>query len=83
MDAIRVNTVIQKDGELAVTGLPYKKGEQVELIVLTHPAARSKRRALTARRLRRSGLIGLWEDRLDIGDSAAYARQLREQAQRR
>ena len=30
-----------------------------------------------------SELIGLWKDREDIEDSAAYARQLREQAQRR
>ena len=38
---------------------------------------------LTARRLRRSGLVGLWKDRTDIGDSAEFARQMREQAQRR
>jgi hypothetical protein len=38
---------------------------------------------LTARGLIRSGLIGLWKDRKDIGDSADYARQLRQQAQKR
>lgn len=81
MNAIRLNTVIRKDGELLMRGLPYKKGEHVELILLSQPAAQSKRRPLTARALRRSGLIGLWKDRSDIQDSAAYARQLREQAQ--
>ena len=30
-----------------------------------------------------SGLIGLWKDRTDIGDSLEYARQLRQQAQNR
>jgi hypothetical protein len=35
------------------------------------------------RQMRQSGLIGMWKDRDDIGDSAAYARRLREQAQRR
>jgi hypothetical protein len=43
-------------------------------------AARSH---LTVRQLRQSGLIGMWKDRDDIRDSAAYARRLREQAQRR
>lgn len=37
---------------------------------------------LTARGLLQSGIIGLWKDRNDIKDSAAYARQLREQVQR-
>jgi hypothetical protein len=30
-----------------------------------------------------SDLIGLWKDRTDIGDSRAFARRLREQAQTR
>ena len=38
---------------------------------------------LTVRQFRQLGLIGLWKDRHDIQDSSAYARQLREQAQRR
>jgi hypothetical protein len=41
------------------------------------------RSRLTVRQLRQSGLIGMWKDRDDIRDSAAYARRLREQAQRR
>ena len=83
MEAIRLNTVIKKDGEINMTGLPYKKGQKIEMILLAQPASQSGRRSLTARQLRRSGLIGLWKDRADINDSAAYARQLREQAQRR
>ena len=37
---------------------------------------------MTAKDLLESGLAGIWKDR-DIKDSVAYARQLREQAQRR
>lgn len=33
--------------------------------------------------LRASGLIGMWKDRSDIGDSSEFARKLREQAQKR
>jgi hypothetical protein len=83
MEAVRVHKVVEKDGEILVTGLPCKKGQQVEMIVLIEPAAMSERPRLTARQLRHSGLIGLWKDREDIEDSAAYARQLRERAQRR
>ena len=83
MEAIRLHKVVERDGEILVTGLPCKKGQYVEMILLIEPSARPRRPYLTARRLLHSGLIGLWKDRKDIEDSAAYARQLREQAQRR
>ena len=83
MEAIRLHKVVEKDGEILVTGLPCKKGQYVEMILLIEPSAMPSRPHLTARRLLHSGLIGLWKDRKDIEDSAAYARQLREQAQRR
>ena len=81
MEAVQVQQVMTKDGEVLITGLPYKKGQRVDIIV--HATAPSSRARLTVGHLRRSGLIGLWQDRDDIGDSSAYARQLREQAQRR
>lgn len=83
MEAVRVHKVVEKDGEILVTGLPCRKGQQVEMIVLIESAATPERPRLTAHRLLHSGLIGLWKDRQDIEDSAAYARQLRERAQRR
>ncbi|MCQ3978378.1 MAG: hypothetical protein DPW09_33545 [Anaerolineae bacterium] len=82
MEAIRLQQTVQKSGELHLTNLPLEKGQQVELLVLFSPT-RPKRPRLTARQLLNSELIGLWQNRSDITDSAAYARQLREQAQRR
>ncbi len=82
MEAIRIHKVVEKDGEILVKGLPCKKGQRVEMILLMEPSTMSGR-YLTAQKLRHSGLIGLWKDREDIKDSASYARQLREQAQRR
>ncbi|MBM4423278.1 MAG: hypothetical protein FJ030_07785 [Chloroflexi bacterium] len=82
MEAIRLNMVIKKDGEITMTGLPYKKGERVEMILLAQPKMQAAI-PLMARQLRRSGLIGLWKNRADIRDSATFARALREQAQRR
>lgn len=81
MEAIRVQKVIIEDGKVSITGLPYKKGQSVEVILLSQPLRTVSRPHLTVRQLRQSGLIGLWKDRDDIRDSVAYARQLRERAQ--
>lgn len=83
MEAIRVQQVVAKDGEVLLTGLPYKRGQFVEVILLPQPLRPFSRPRLTVRQLRQSGLIGLWKGREDIQDSAVYARQLREQAQQR
>ena len=80
-EAVRVEQVVVKDGEVVITGLPYKRGQMVEVIVLPQPQKTMHRSHLTVRQLRQSGLIGLWKDRDDIEDSAAYARRLREQVQ--
>jgi hypothetical protein len=82
MEAVRLNMVVKKDGEITMRGLPFKKGERIEMILLP-ASAPAREHTLTARRLRRSGLVGLWKKRTDIGDSVDFARQLREQAQRR
>ena len=81
MEAIRVQQTIRKNGELTIRNLPVQKGQQVEVLLLFTPP--SKRPRLTAKQLLNSELIGLWKNRTDIADSLGYARQLREQAQRR
>jgi hypothetical protein len=84
MEAIRLDRVLDKDGEIYLKGLPYKKGQRLELILLlSEEASRPSRTQITARKLLGSKLVGLWKDREDIGDSARYARNLREHAQRR
>lgn len=83
MEAVRLQKVIEKDGELLLTELPCKKGQRVEVIVLAEPPVSPQLPRLTAKQLLESGVVGLWQDREDITDSASYARQLREEAQRR
>lgn len=81
--AIRMERILEKDGEIVVTGLPYKKGQHVKVVVST-PAGRSRRRPyMKASDLLKSELVGMWKDRADISDSVDYARQLRDQAQNR
>ena len=83
MEAVQVQQVMARDGEILITGLPYKRGQSVEITVLLQPTIPLPRARLTVGQLRRSGLIGLWQDRDDLGESSVYARQLREQAQQR
>ncbi len=82
MEAIRVQQVVAKDGEVLVRGIPYKKGQVVEIILWPQPVQTTPRPRLTVGQLRQSGLIGLRKDRDDIQDNAAYARRLRDQAQK-
>jgi hypothetical protein len=83
MEAIRREAVIVKDGQIHLSGLPYRRGDKVEIIVLPWAEKTRTPLRLTVRQLRESGLIGLWKDRTDIEDSSTYARRLREQAQKR
>ena len=83
MEAIRLKKIVERDGEIILTGLPCKKGQHVEMSLLIGPSAIPGHPPLTARQILHSELIGLWKDREDIEDNVAYARQLREQAQRR
>ena len=79
METMRINTVVNNDGQVIVTGLPFKKGAAVELTVI----AGMENPALTAQQLMQSGLIGLWQARKGIGSSGRFARRLRTKAQQR
>ncbi len=83
MEAIRLHKVVDRAGELVVKGLPYKKGQHVELILLIEHPATAQQPHMTAQQLLNSELIGLWKDREGIEESCIHARQLREQAQKR
>jgi len=83
MKSIHLQQTVKKDGEIHVNGLPFKKGERIELIVQSESSAKKEKHYMTAKELLNSDLVGLWENRKDIKDSASFARKLREQAQRR
>jgi hypothetical protein len=40
-------------------------------------------KSITGRELAKSGFVGLWKNRTDIGDSVEYARRLRQRAETR
>lgn len=47
------------------------------------PSSSPDKKILTGKALLESGLVGLWKDRTDIGDTLEYARKLRERANKR
>lgn len=92
MGSIQMVTVVEKDGVISmkVSGLPFKKGQEVKVTFKAkEKSSRTKSESPTeypfssAGRLRNSPLIGMWEDRTDIGDSVEFARRLRERAEKR
>lgn len=83
MDAIQIHTTVEQDGESHSANLPLKRGQRVEMIVLSEPTTTAERAPLTAAALLASGLVRLWEGRQDMADNPAFACQLRDQAQYR
>ncbi len=45
--------------------------------------AESRLKTFTGKQLLESGLVGIWADRTDIGDSVEFARKIRREAERR
>ena len=69
MEALHVQQTIVENGRILIEDVPYQNGQVVEIIVLSQSAATEQRPYLTVGQMRKSGLIGLWEDRDDIQDS--------------
>ena len=82
MKSVQLSQTVEKDGEIHLSKLPFKKGAQVRVIVIEE-FEEPEKPFMTAEDLLKSGLVGLWEDRADLPDSPEFARQLREQIQNR
>jgi hypothetical protein len=79
-----VKATVRSDGSLHLD-LPVRAeeaGKEVQVTVEPVPPA-GRQRGMSASDLLQSGLVGMWADRTDIGDSREFARRLREQAQTR
>jgi len=81
MTPVHLHEVVKRKGRIVLHDLPYDEGQRVEVVVRPESKAKAKRRGLTARDLLKSGLVGLWKDRTDIGDTLEFARKLRKQAE--
>ena len=84
MNRMVVKAKVSSDGrlrlDLAVGA--EEAGKEIQLTVEPVPPA-GHPRTMSASDLLGSGLVGMWADRTDLGDSREFARRLREQAQTR
>jgi hypothetical protein len=83
MNRIVVKIRVRSDGSLHVD-LPAGSAEpDTDVQGTVEPWPGSANRTLLASDLLQSGLVGLWAERNDMGDSREFARRLRQQAQTR
>jgi len=77
-------TLREADGRIKSMQIQDIEGlEQVPAPIPEEPVAKPKTGKELLAALRASGLVGMWKDRKDIGDSSEFARKLRERAQKR
>lgn len=86
MKRLVVTARVSSDGVLHLH-LPVGQTEADKEVQVTVESATTaplgNRGTLSASDLLHSGLVGIWAERSDIGDSREFARRLREQAQSR
>jgi hypothetical protein len=51
MNAVKINSIVQKDGELQLTDLPVRKGDQVEATLVIRPQVTEEEREQARQRL--------------------------------
>lgn len=85
MNRVVLKAKIDPDSVLRVQVPVGVEEADQEVRITVEPAAEAEevRPLLRACDLLHSGLIGLWQDRADIGDTREFACRLREQAQTR
>jgi len=82
--AIRQNVTVGRGGSISLRSRTLKPGSTAEVIVLVDEKGQEPvKKSMTGKDLLNSGLVGLWADRTDIGDSLEFARELRRKAERR
>jgi hypothetical protein len=86
MNRVVVNSRVSSDGKLHIS-LPAGEAEAHQDVRVTiepiTPPSKAALPMMTAAELLNSGLVGIWADRTDIGDTREFARRLRDQAQSR
>jgi hypothetical protein len=72
-----------QDGQIRLqTDQPLPEGAEVVVVVVSDGTAADVR-GITGAELLASGIVGMWADREDIGDTAAFAEELRRRSERR
>lgn len=80
MNRMVVKSTVGSDGMLHLDVPIGMESANQEVQVTVEPVSQ---RTMTAADLLQSGLVGLWANRNDLGNSQDFARRLREEAQTR
>jgi len=81
--AFRQKVTVGRGGVINLRSQKLKPGATAEVIVLVEGEAQDGAQRMTAADLLKSGMVGMWADRKDIGDSLEFARSLRKRAEKR
>ncbi len=81
--AFRQKVTVRRGGVINLRSQKLKPGATAEVIVLVESEAQDDAQRMTAADLLKSGMVGMWADRKDIGDSLEFARSLRKRAEKR
>jgi hypothetical protein len=81
--AFKQQVTIKSGGVVSLRSRKLKAGKKAEVIVLMEPAETITEESMTGADLLKSGLVGMWAERKDIGDSLKFARELRKKAEAR
>ena len=81
--AFKRKVTVKSGGLVSLRSNKLKPGTKAELIVLVEPVENFVERSMTGSDLLKSGLVGMWAERKDIGDSLEFARELRKEAEKR
>jgi len=81
--AFRQKVTVQRGGVINLRSQKFKPGTTAEVIVLVEDEDRKSVQRMTAADLLKSGLVGMWAGRKDIGDSLEFTRSLRKRAEKR
>jgi hypothetical protein len=80
--AFKQQVTIKSGGLVSLRSRKLKAGTKAEVIVLVEPTEVIEK-SMTGADLLKSGLVGMWAERKDLGDSLEFARQLRQKAEKR
>lgn len=81
--AFRQKVTVRRGGVINLRSQKLKPGAIAEVIVLVEGEEQQTTRKMTAADLLKSGMVGMWVGRKDIGDSLEFARSLRKRAEKR
>jgi hypothetical protein len=82
--ALRQKVTVKTGGLVSLRSRKLKVGTTAEVIVLVEPNEKIvAKKSMTAAALLKSGLVGIWANRKDMGDSLEFAHNIRKHAEHR